>query len=132
MSQLYQEGGARATSDGAIAVLQGRSVGGSTTVNWTSSFRTPAPTLKHWAAEHEVVGHGVDEMKPWFEKMEQRLGVMLWLTKKAKKFNGKAPFYHWMAKLSVAVIIGRSASVSGGSGGASPAPRPVRLINIAW
>ncbi len=76
--ELYQEAAARATSDGAIAVLQGRSVGGSTTVNWTSSFRTPAPTLKHWADQHEVVGHGVDEMKPWFEMMEQRLHVMLW------------------------------------------------------
>lgn len=76
--ELYQEGGARATSDGAIAVLQGRSVGGSTTVNWTSSFRTPEPTLKFWAAEREVVGHGVDDMKPWFEKMEQRLGVNPW------------------------------------------------------
>jgi choline dehydrogenase len=78
MAELYQEAGARATSDGAIAVLQGRSVGGSTTVNWTSSFRTPAPTLKHWAEQHEVVGHGVDDMKPWFEKMEQRLNVALW------------------------------------------------------
>ena len=78
MRELYQEGAARATSDGAIAVLQGRSVGGSTTVNWTSSFRTPEPTLKHWAAEHEVVGHGVDDMKPWFEQMEKRLDVMLW------------------------------------------------------
>ena len=76
--ELYQESGARATSDGAIAVLQGRSVGGSTTVNWTSSFRTPEPTLKFWAAEREVVGHGVDEMKPWFEKMEERLGVAPW------------------------------------------------------
>ena len=75
---LYQDGGARATSDGAIAVMQGRSVGGSTTVNWTSSFRTPEPTLKFWAAEREVVGHGVDDMKPWFEKMEARLDVMLW------------------------------------------------------
>jgi choline dehydrogenase-like flavoprotein len=76
--ELYQEAAARATSDGAIAVLQGRSVGGSTTVNWTSSFRTPPQTLKHWADQHEVVGHGADEMKPWFEKMEQRLHVMLW------------------------------------------------------
>ena len=44
--ELYQEAAARATSDGAIAVLQGRTVGGTTTVNWTSSFRTPAPTLR--------------------------------------------------------------------------------------
>jgi choline dehydrogenase-like flavoprotein len=78
MRELYQEAGARATSDGAIAVLQGRSVGGSTTVNWTSSFRTPEPTLKHWASQCEVAGHGVEEMKPWFERMEKRLDVTLW------------------------------------------------------
>ena len=75
---LYQEGAARATSDGAISVLQGRAVGGTTTVNWTSSFRTPAPTLQHWAAQHEVVGHGVDEMAPWFAKMEERLSIAPW------------------------------------------------------
>lgn len=77
---LYQERGGRATSDGAIAVLQGRSVGGSTTVNWTSSFRTPDQTLAFWAAEREVVGHGVADMKPWFEKMEERLHVAPWAT----------------------------------------------------
>ena len=37
-ADLYQESAARATSDGAIAVLQGRAVGGTTTVNWTSSL----------------------------------------------------------------------------------------------
>ena len=59
---LYQEGTGRGTKDGGITILQGRSVGGSTTVNWTSSFRTPPLTLKHWAEQHEVVGHGVDDM----------------------------------------------------------------------
>ncbi len=33
-------------------------------------------------------------------------GVMLWLEKKKKPFKGKAPFYHWMDKLSLAVMIG--------------------------
>jgi len=36
----------RKTADKAIGILQGRCVGGSTTVNWTSSFRTPSLTLK--------------------------------------------------------------------------------------
>ena len=39
---------ARKTADKAINILQGRCVGGSTTVNWTSSFRTPSPTLAYW------------------------------------------------------------------------------------
>jgi len=77
-AELYQEAAARATSDGAIAVLQGRAVGGTTTVNWTSSFRTPAQTLKHWETEHEVRGHGVNDMAPWFESMEQRLSIAPW------------------------------------------------------
>lgn len=33
-------------------------------------------------------------------------GVMLWLEKKAKKFEGKITFYHWMGKLSLASMIG--------------------------
>ena len=72
---LYQEGAGRATSDGAISILQGRCVGGTTTVNWTSSFRTPSQTLAHWASQHEVVGHSEKEMAPWFAKMEKRLSI---------------------------------------------------------
>lgn len=75
---LYQEAGGRTTSDGAIYVLQGRSVGGTTTVNYTSSFRTPPETLKRWADVHGVKGFGVDEMAPWFARMEERLGIAPW------------------------------------------------------
>ncbi|AOY98170.1 GMC family oxidoreductase [Cupriavidus sp. USMAHM13] len=76
--ELYQEAAGRATSDGAIAILQGRSVGGSTTVNWSSSFRTPPQTLAHWAEQHAVSGHSAQDMAPWFARMEERLGVAPW------------------------------------------------------
>lgn len=33
-------------------------------------------------------------------------GVMLWLEKKAKRFEGKITFYHWLGKLSTATMIG--------------------------
>lgn len=33
-------------------------------------------------------------------------GVMLFLEKKAKKFDNKIPFYHWFGKLSLTVMIG--------------------------
>lgn len=78
-SQLYQESSARKTSDRAINILQGRCVGGGTTVNWTSSFRTPAPTLEHWAREFGIEGFGAADLAPWFERMEQRLGIAPWL-----------------------------------------------------
>lgn len=76
--ELYQESGARSTSDGAVAILQGRSVGGTTTVNWTSSFRTPTPTLEYWAKNFGVKESSEAEMAPWFAKAEERLGIAPW------------------------------------------------------
>jgi len=77
-TSLYQEGIGRTSKDGAITILQGRAVGGSTLVNWTSSFRTPVPTLEHWAREHAVAGHDEADLAPWFERIEQRLGIEPW------------------------------------------------------
>jgi choline dehydrogenase-like flavoprotein len=75
---LYQESAARRTRDKAINILQGRAVGGSTTVNWTSSFRTPADTLLHWQKHFGLSSYTVDELAPWFSMMEQRLNIRPW------------------------------------------------------
>lgn len=77
-TRLYREGAVRPTKDGAIAVVQGRTVGGSTTVNWTSSFRTPRQTLEHWRDAHGLEGLGPDELAPWFEAIERRLHIEPW------------------------------------------------------
>ncbi|CBL46233.1 Glucose-methanol-choline oxidoreductase [gamma proteobacterium HdN1] len=81
---LYQESAGRMSKDGAMSILQGRAVGGTTVINWTSSFRTPSHTLEHWAAEFGIQGMSPDEMAPWFAKMEERLGVALWATEPNK------------------------------------------------
>jgi choline dehydrogenase-like flavoprotein len=75
---LYQEGTGRGTKDGGMVILQGRSVGGSTTVNWTTSFRTPPETLKFWAEHKGVSGCSVEEMAPYFDHMEKRLNIHKW------------------------------------------------------
>jgi choline dehydrogenase-like flavoprotein len=77
--QLYQESAARKTADKAIGILQGRSVGGSTTVNWTSSFRTPSATLAWWKQRFELPEMSDEAMAPWFMAAERRLGVGPWL-----------------------------------------------------
>jgi hypothetical protein len=76
---LYQESAARKTADKAINILQGRCVGGGTTVNWTSSFRTPAATLAHWQATHGWSRDGAADLAPWFDRVEARLGIAPWL-----------------------------------------------------
>ena len=78
--QLYQESAARKTEDKAITILQGRCVGGSTTVNWTSSFRTPAPTLAFWQDKFGLKDYTIDALSPYFEQAERRLNIGPWLT----------------------------------------------------
>lgn len=76
---LYQESAARATRDKAITILQGRTVGGSTTINWTSSFRTPAGTLDYWQKHFGLKDYSAEALAPWFLMMEERLNVSTWL-----------------------------------------------------
>jgi choline dehydrogenase-like flavoprotein len=76
--QLYQESAARKTLDKAISILQGRCVGGSTTVNWTSSFRTPDATLAYWGERFGLADLSPAALAPWFERMERRLSVGPW------------------------------------------------------
>ena len=75
---LYQESAARKTADKAVNILQGRCVGGSTTVNWTSSFRTPAQTLDFWRQRFDLPSFTPAALAPWFARAEARLGIGTW------------------------------------------------------
>lgn len=77
---LYQESAARKTQDKAINILQGRCVGGSTTVNWTSSFRTPPATLAHWREQFGLESFTDAQLAPYFAEAERRLSIVPWLT----------------------------------------------------
>ena len=72
---LYQDGAGRRTADGALTILQGRCVGGTTVINWTSSFRTPAQTLAYWQREFELRDFTEAAMAPWFAQAEARLNM---------------------------------------------------------
>ena len=76
--ELYQESAARKTRDKAINILQGRCVGGSTTVNWTSSFRTPPTTLDYWRGYLGLEDFTPETLRPWFESVEKRLSIAPW------------------------------------------------------
>lgn len=75
---LYQESAARKTADKGINILQGRTVGGSTTVNWTSSFRTPPAALDWWRRRYALPEATPEAMAPWFALMEERLHIGEW------------------------------------------------------
>jgi choline dehydrogenase-like flavoprotein len=75
MPKLYQEAGQRTTADVGISVLQGRAVGGTTVVNWTTSFRTPEHVVGLWAERHHVGGFKYADLVPNYDAIEARLGI---------------------------------------------------------
>lgn len=76
--QLYWDSASRKTKDKAINILQGRAVGGSTTVNWTSSFRTPAATLAYWRERFGLQDFTPEQLAPYFAQAERRLDIAPW------------------------------------------------------
>ncbi|MCO4770242.1 MAG: GMC family oxidoreductase [Deltaproteobacteria bacterium] len=84
---MYQERGARATEDLAITVLQGRSVGGSTTINWSTCYRTPDRIFAHWADVHGVKDVSPSMMAPHFDAVERRLNIKEWPVDRANGNN---------------------------------------------
>lgn len=72
---LYQQRAGQATDDLGVTVLQGRCVGGSSTVNWTTSLRTPEFVLETWRREHGIEGLTPKALEPYFERVERYLNV---------------------------------------------------------
>ena len=71
--RLYAEGGLRATDDLAVAMVQGATVGGSTTVNWMIMLRTPEHVLSEWATRFGLEGMSAADMAPVFDRIEQEV-----------------------------------------------------------
>ena len=74
---LYRQRAGQATEDLAVTVLQGKCVGGSSTVNWTTSLRTPDFVLEQWSKVFDVRGLSSKELEPYFDRIEKYLNVHL-------------------------------------------------------
>ncbi|MEE2829183.1 MAG: GMC family oxidoreductase, partial [Myxococcota bacterium] len=77
-SEMYRARGTFATADLSMTIMQGRTVGGGTTVNWTTCFRTPSRILDHWRGVHGVEGLNEVSLTPHWEAVEKRLGIREW------------------------------------------------------
>ena len=70
--RLYADRGTRATDDLAVSLLQGRCVGGSTTINWMIMLRTPDWVLDEWS-KHGSEGMRPRDLEPVFDLVEQEV-----------------------------------------------------------
>ena len=75
--RIYADNGARANHDASIPILQGRCVGGTTVINHGICFRTPERVLDEWKSEFGIVGMGIRDLEPYFERVEQRIGARI-------------------------------------------------------
>jgi choline dehydrogenase-like flavoprotein len=73
--KLYQQRAGQATDDLGVTVLQGRCVGGSSTINWTTTLRTPEFVLETWKRDHGVEGLSPEQLDPYFSRVESYLDV---------------------------------------------------------
>ena len=74
IARLYAQGGLQATEDGAVTVLQGRAVGGSTLVNDGLCFRPPEEIAQRWKAYGGKVN--LNALNAAADEVEQRMGVL--------------------------------------------------------
>lgn len=89
MAKLYYEAGLRTTENGAMAVLHGRAVGGSSVVNYLDCFRTPARLLRDWEARFGLGELSPERMQPRFERVEEVLHVQKLNPANLNKNNAK-------------------------------------------
>lgn len=75
MPRLFMEGGARATEDMAIRILQGKGVGGSTLHNTNLCKRLPDELLAHWIDTYHLQELAGARLQQDFQDVETLLGV---------------------------------------------------------
>ncbi len=73
--KMYRQNAALATDDQSIRILQGKVYGGSTTINWMTSLRTPSHVLDEWADLFGLEEYRPHSMELIFEDVEKRLNV---------------------------------------------------------
>jgi choline dehydrogenase-like flavoprotein len=72
--RMYMYGGGAATHDQSVGLLAGSCLGGGTTVNYTTSFRTPDDVRQEWA-RHGVPAFEQEEYTRSLDAVCERLGV---------------------------------------------------------
>ncbi len=69
--------GLQTSVDSSISLTYGNNVGGASVHYWADSYRTPPDRLALWAERYGMKGHGLAELTPHFERIEEDLHIHL-------------------------------------------------------
>lgn len=75
LARLYRDGGLIAEEEGRAFILQGRTLGGSTTVNWQASLYPEDHVTDEWKNNFGLEGYNRKDMLPYINQVHERLGV---------------------------------------------------------
>jgi len=76
MSMMYRDSGTTICMGlPPASVTMGKCVGGTTTINSATCFRTPERVIEEWKREYDCKGLEYDELIPYFEKVEKEISV---------------------------------------------------------
>jgi len=74
--EMYRGGGLLATvGNTTIPLVVGKTVGGSTTINSGTCFRTPDEVLDRWRLQYGLNDFSAEHMAPFFDRVEETIGV---------------------------------------------------------
>ncbi|EQA35304.1 GMC oxidoreductase [Leptospira inadai serovar Lyme str. 10] len=74
-ARLYRDAGFIVTEEQTISILQGKTLGGSTTVNWQTSLYPPKYVTDEWDKRFGLKGYGREEMNDIISEVHDRIGV---------------------------------------------------------
>jgi choline dehydrogenase-like flavoprotein len=76
MAMMYRDAGTTmALGLPPVSITLGKCIGGTTTVNSATCFRTPARVVEDWADNHDCSGLTYESLVPYLEKVEQEIHV---------------------------------------------------------
>jgi choline dehydrogenase-like flavoprotein len=77
MARLYRETAMTlAMGLPPISITLGRCIGGTTTINSATCFRTPEPVVRKWQDQYDCAGLSYPELETCFERVEKEINVM--------------------------------------------------------
>ena len=74
-TRLYRDAGFVIAEEQTLNIVQGRTLGGSTTVNWQTSLYPPSYVTDEWEKRFGLKDYSKDKMNPYIEEIHARLGV---------------------------------------------------------
>jgi choline dehydrogenase-like flavoprotein len=88
-ARLYRDAGYVLTENQTASIVQGRTLGGSTTVNWQTSLYPPSYVTDEWRDRFGLPGYGrKEEISSYVEEVHKRLNVHEVPTQLINRNNG--------------------------------------------